>query len=92
MIGKVYSNVKLFCVLQTSKYFMRKKATWVVVSTQLKRISQNENRPQIGVNIKKKWNRHLATAALKHHLLWVFQDQKKNRYEGHIFARSDGEV
>ena len=60
-----------------------------MVSTPLKRISQNENRPQIGVKIKKKWNHHLATA-LKHHLLWVFEDQKK--YEGHIFARSDGEV
>ena len=38
-----------------------RKVTWLVVSTQLKNMSQNENLPQIGVKIKNIWNHHLVT-------------------------------
>ena len=33
---------------------------WLVVSTQLKNISQNGNLPQVGVQIKNIWNHHLV--------------------------------
>ena len=33
---------------------------WLVVSTQLKNISQNGNLPQVGVKIKNVWNHHLV--------------------------------
>ncbi len=40
---------------------------WLVVSTQLKNISQNWNLPQIGVKIKNVWNHHLV----------IFVDKKR---------------
>ena len=35
---------------------------WLVFSTPLKNISQNGNLPQVGMNMKKNWNRHLENS------------------------------
>ena len=48
----------------TNTYFLPQiiyMLSWLVVSTHLKNISQNENLPQIRVNIKNTWNHQLVS-------------------------------
>ena len=54
---------------------------WLVVSTQLKIISQNGNLPQIGVKIKNIWNHHLVFVVKRR-----IGHMNQERQEGHMKA------
>ena len=62
---------------------------WLVVSTQLKNISQNGNLPQIGMKIKNLWNHHLENQMVK--TLWRCLDQPpwlRNQQKTHTKHRA----
>ena len=62
------------------------KENWLVVSTQLKNISQNGNLPQVGVKIKNIWNHHQENDGWAQHRA---NELKALHWLTDLFTRSD---